>query len=184
MAEITLIPKDYKKEKVSLESVFSKAGILVVILIFLSLLVYGGLFFYNRSLSGQLSTLQGQIEEIDKQRDEKFEKEVVSLEKVLKNLKIILKNHFYWTNIFSALENLAVPQLSFSDFSGKVEVDGSVNLLLKGKTMGYTYLAKQMLSLSQEELVSKIELLGVTLGTEGGLEFSLNVIFLKDILLK
>lgn len=184
MPELSLIPRDYKKGKAGLESVLPRAGILVIILIVLSLLIYGGLFFYNRSLDSQLYELQGQVDEIDRQRDKEFEKEVVSLEKALKSLKIILRSHFYWSNLFSKLENLAVPLVSFSDFSGGIDKDGSISLLLSGKSSGYTYLAKQMASFNQEGLISETSLSGVELGTEGGIEFGLITKFLRDILLQ
>lgn len=184
MPEISLIPRDHKKEKVGLESILSKAGILVIILIILSLLIYGGLFFHNRSLDNQLYELQAQVNEIDGQRDKKFEKEVISLERALKTLKTILRNHFFWSNLFSKLGNLAVPQVSLSDFKGSIEKDGSISLLLNGKSSGYTYLAKQMVSLNQEDLISEINLSEINLGTEGGIEFGLTTKFSRDILLQ
>lgn len=184
MPEVSLIPKDYKKEKISLESIFSKMGILIVVLVGLGLLGYVGLFFHSKSLNKQLQTLQGEIQKIDEQKDEVFEKEAVSLERVLKNLKTILKSHFYWSSFFSKFENLTVPQVSFSDFNGALDEDGFLTLMLAGKTSGYTYLAKQMKSFSQERFVSDINVSGINLSTEGGIEFNLNIIFSKDILLK
>lgn len=184
MSDISLIPKDYKEKKIGSETIFSKIGIFVFVLVALSLLIYGGLFFYNKSLGAQIIELQTQIKEAKKQRDVDFEKEAIPLERALRGLKTILKNHFYWSNVFSKFEKLIVPQISFSDFNGTIEKDGSVNLSLSGKTAGYTYLAKQMVSFSQEELVSDIKVSGIKLGTEGGIEFGLNISFKKDILLK
>lgn len=184
MPEVSLIPKEYKEKKFAFGVIFSKIGILAVVLVVFSLLVYGGLFFYKKSLSKELNELQVQIIEINEQRDEEFEKKVRSLDGALKSLKILLKNHLYWSNLFSKLEDLIVPWVSFSAFSGAIDKDGAVNLGLSGKTMGYTYLAKQMVSFSQDKLVSDIKISEITLGTEGGIEFGLDVTFEKDILLK
>jgi hypothetical protein len=182
--DVGLIPKGYGKEKVGFKTIFSKIGILLVGLLVLSLIIYGGLFYYNKSLTEKLSELQTQTEEINRQRDTEFEEKVISLEAALNSLSKILKNHVYWSNVFSKFESLALPQVSFSNFNAGLENDGSVKLTLSGNTSGYTYLAKQMVSFSQDELVSNIELSGINLGTEGGIGFGLNVTFLRDILLK
>lgn len=184
MSDISLIPKDYKEEKLGFKTIFPKIGILTIGLVVLSLLVYGGLFFYNKSLNNQIDEFQAQIEEINNQRDNEFEKKVKSLDNALKSLKQVLKNHLYWSSIFSKIEELTVPQVNFLDFKGTLGKDGSVKLALSGITSGYIYLAKQMVSFGQEELVSGIKVSGISLGTEGGVEFGLNVIFVKDILLK
>lgn len=183
MADISLIPKEYKAG-FNLRTIFSKTRSFVTVLILLSLLVYGGLFLYGKSLGANLEDLQNQAEELNKKRDVDFEKKVILLEKALGNLKIILKNHLYWSNLFSELGQLTVPQVSFLDFRGTIENDGSITLSLKGSIPGYTYLAKQMVSFGQEKLVSNIEVSGINLGTQGGIEFTLNINFLKDILLK
>lgn len=182
MTDISLIPKDYKERKISFGAVASKSSFLVVVLVVLSLLFYGGLFFYKKSLSSQFQDLQAKIEEIKGQRDDEFEKKAKSLDVVLKNLNTVLKKHVYWSVIFSKIGELTVPQVSFSNFNGTIEKGGSVSIVLSGKTSGYTYLAKQMKSFSQEELVSDIKVSGIALGTEGGIEFGLNINFSKDIL--
>ena len=182
--DIGLIPKGYGKEKVGFKTIFSKIGILLIGLLVLSLIVYGGLFYYNKSLTEKLSELQTQTEEINRQRDTEFEEKVISLEAALNSLKKILKNHVYWSNVFSKFESLTLPQVSFSNFNANLKDDGSVGLTISGNTSGYTYLAKQMVSFSQDELVSNIELSGINLGTEGGIGFGLSVDFLGEILLK
>ena len=182
--DIGLIPKGYGKDKVGFKTIFSKIGILLIGLSVLSLIVYGGLFYYNKSLTEKLSELRTQAEEINRQRDTEFEEKVISLEAVLNSLKKILKNHVYWSNVFSKFESLTLPQVSFSNFSASLKDDGSVGLTISGNTSGYTYLAKQMVSFSQDELVSNIGLSEINLGTEGGIEFGLSVDFLGDILLK
>lgn len=182
--DIGLIPKGYGKEKAGFKTIFSKIGILLIGLLVLSLVVYGSLLYYNKSLTNQLSELQTQTEEINKQRDTEFEGKVISLEAALNSLNKILKNHLYWSNVFSKFESLTLPQVNFSNFSANLKDDGSVNLTLSGSASGYTYLAKQLVSFSQDELVSNIGLSGISLGTEGGISFGLSVEFLGDILLK
>lgn len=184
MADISLIPKEYEERKFSFRNIFSKMGFLTSILVVLSLLVYGGLSLYNKSLINQLEKIQSQIGEADKQRDIDFEKKAISLEKALNSLKIVLKSQVYWSNLFSKLEELTVPQVNLSNFNGRTEKNGFVSVTLDGSAAGYTYLAKQMVSFSQEKSISDIGVSGIKLGTEGGIEFVLNINFLKDVLLK
>ena len=183
MADISLIPKDYKKG-LSIEAIFSKIGIFVFALVIIGLLIYGGLVFYNKSLVKDIKETENKIKELNDQKDKDFEKGAVSLDKALNSLKNILKNHLYWSNVFSKFEKTTVPQVVFSNFSGSINQDGSVALSLNGKTSGYTYLAKQMVSFGQEKMVSGIELSGISISSQGGIEFVLNINFSKDILLK
>jgi len=183
MADISLIPKDYKaRTKIKLS--FSKAEIFIGGLIILGLLFYGGLLVYNRSLDKQLEAIQIRIEKVDEQRDIEFEKETILLERSLKNLKEILKNHLYWSNLLSKIENLTLSQMSFSKFSGQLNENDSIDLTLKGKTPGYSLLAKQMVSFNENRSVSSLNVSRLGLGTEGGIEFELNINLLKNILLK
>lgn len=183
MTEISLIPKA-QKEKTGAESIFSKLGIIVLILFVASILIYGGLFFYNKSLESNLYELQQEIKIVDEQRDIEFEKELIPLEKTLKDLKTILKDHLFWSDLLIKFEGLVVPQVTFLDFSGGLDESGSINLDLNGRTLAYTYLAKQMVSFANENLISDVELSVIKLGTEGGIEFEISINFKKDILLK
>ena len=183
--EISLIPKDYKGEKRSgLRDILSKVAILAVVLVVLSLLAWGGLSFYNKSLGNRLAEISTQIEEIDEQRNEELEKELKSLDKIFQSLKTVLENHLFWSNFFSKLENLTVPEVYFLDFGANIEQEGFVKLMLSGETSSYTYLARQMKSFSQESMVSEVEASGIGLGPEGGLAFELSINFSKDILFK
>ena len=67
---ISLIPKE--GEKIKIENIFSKIGIVLIVLIILAAGIYGGLFFYNEKLNQQILAIKGQIEELDKNRNPEF----------------------------------------------------------------------------------------------------------------
>jgi len=180
--EISLIPKEHKKEGI-LAIIVSRLGILAIISVILSLSVYGGLNFYKKGLQDDLVSLKNQARELNQQRDKNFEEEVKSLDQTLKDLKIILKNHIFWSKLFSLIEELAVPQVAFSEFSGSLAKDGPLIKVL-GETSGYTYLAKQIRSLEQHALISAPKVGNISLSTKGGIEFELIINFAKDILKK
>jgi len=181
--EISLIPKERKERKGLLMLIGSKLGILAMALIILSLLIYGGLTFYKNRLEEDLFLLKTRIEELNQNRDRNFEKEVKSLDQALKNLKIILQNHVYWSNLFSVIEKLVVPQVTFSEFSSKIEKGDSV-VSMAGETSGYTYLAKQIRSFEQHSLISGSKVRNISLGTKGGIEFEMDIIFKRGVLKK
>ena len=184
MSDISLIPKEYKKTKIGFGRVISKIGVIAIILVILALLAYGGLLFYSSKMEENINSIQAQIKELNQQRDEEFEKEVVATDKALKNLKTIFKNHLYWSNIFSTIEELTVPELGFTGFSGNLSGSSSATISLAGRTSGYTYLAKQMVSFQENDSISGIVVSGISLSTEGGIEFVLNINFSEDILLQ
>ncbi len=181
--EISLIPKEYKG-KTGFGAIFSKAGIFIVVLLVFAILVYAGLFYYNRSLNDQYNEFQKALDDLNTKRDVAFEKEVISLEKTLKNLKTALRGHVYWSALFAKFEKLTVPQISFSKLSAGLQNDGSPYLTLNGRASNYSSLAKQMAAFANDPLVSDVKISGINLGTEGGIDFSLNINFLKDILQK
>ncbi len=183
MADVSLIPKESKSKSIFV-TIFSKIGIWVIVLLFLSLGAYGALYYYNNSLNAEFQDLKDQVEEMNKQRDAEFEKKVLSLERRMLFFEDVFENHTYWSNVFSKLEEVTIPQVRFKDFNGRVSKDGSVNIDLDGHTSGYTYLAKQMVSFLDDKLVSNLEVSNLSLTSEGGIEFSFNVNFLKDILNK
>ena len=183
MDNISLIPKDYKKEGI-FKSTSSKIELILVISIILALVLFGGLFFYQKSLSSELEGLQAEAAELEGQRDKEFENKAVPFEKTLKNLKVVLDKHLYWSKLLSEIESLAVPQVSFSNFNGILESDGLVKLILDGNAMGYTYLAKQLTSFGQEKSVLNIETDNIRLGSEKGIDFEFIIKFAKDTLLK
>lgn len=184
MSDISLIPKEYKKTKVGFGRAISKIGTIAIILVILALLVYGGLLFYSSKLEENIDSIQAQIKELNQQRDEEFEKEVISVDKTLKNLKTVFKNHLYWSNIFSTIEELTVPEVGFTGFSGNISESNSVNISLTGRTSGYTYLAKQMVSFQEDDSISGVTVAGIALSTEGGIEFTLNINFSEGSLLQ
>jgi len=179
---ISLIPKE--GEKIKIENIFSKIGIVLIVLIILAAGIYGGLFFYNEKLNQQILAIKGQIEELDKNRNPEFENRVILLERKLLALKEVLNKHFFWSNLLSKIEKLAVPQIIFTGLEAEANEDGSLRAVLSGISPGYTYLAKQFVSFSNDQSVSKINIPGISLSPEGGLEFDIYLDFKNGFLIQ
>lgn len=182
MVEVNLIPKEYKKRKERLATIFSKTGGVVLVLLILSLLLYGGLLLYQNKLNKNLDSIKKEIEILEQKIDWDKGQAIIDLDKKLGILKDLFEDHLYWSKLFSKIEELTLPEAYFSEakliFSGD-----KVNVGLFGNTLTYTALARQMKSFQEESLVEKVKVSNISLSSEGGIKFDLEVIFSKDILL-
>jgi len=181
MEEINLIPKEYKGKKADFRDIFSKTGGIVLGLLILSLLVFGGLLLYKNKIQGKLDEVKQNIVNLDAKRNSNEELAIYYADKKLNIVEGLFRNHFYWSKLFTKIQELTVPEVYFSDFKSsflneKLEVD------LNGHARTYTALAKQMVGFKEDSSVEKISLRDTSLSEAGGIEFGFSIIFKKDIL--
>jgi len=182
MNGINLVPKEYRKKTFEFSEIFSKIGGIFLILLILSLLLFGGLFFYKKGLNKELSEIKQEILILDQQRTPEIEEKIGNLNEKLKILKEIFNNHLYWSELFTRMENLALKTAYFSDI-GMGFLEGELVVDLSGNALTYTALAQQMLSFQQDSAVKEIKVSNIILGNKSGVDFNLQVKFSKDILL-
>lgn len=182
MTDINLVPAEYRKKRMGLGAIFSKTVGIILVLLILSLLVYGGLLIYKKSLTQERNNLDKKISDLESKRDSKLENAIYKSDKKLISVENLFKNHFYWSNVFVKIEQLVVPRAYFTDAKTNI-VDASVSLILTGKSNTYTDLAKQMVSLEEDALVEKIELSDIKSNEGGGIEFVLTILVSKPILI-
>ena len=92
MVDINLVPREYKEEKQKFAGIFSKAGKIAIALLILSLLIYGGLLFYNSKLQARLDNINDEISNIEQKRDLDKENKMIDLDKKLSVLKEMFDN--------------------------------------------------------------------------------------------
>lgn len=183
MVDVNLIPKEYRKRKEKLSAIFSKTGGIALILFILSLLFYGGLLLYQGKLSENLESIKEEVMLLDQKRDPDTEKAIIDSDKRLEVLKELFEEHFYWSKIFSKIEELVVSEAYFSQSKLSFSEE-MVDVSFAGNTLTYTTLARQILSFQEESSVEKVKVSGISLSSDGGIDFNLEVVFSKDILLK
>ena len=182
MVDVNLLPAEYKKRKGVLKIIFSKTGGAVLILVILSLLLYGGLLFYQNGLKEDLNAIKEEIAILDLKRDVEMETAIVDLDEKLGVLKGLFEDHLYWSRLLSKIEQLTIPRAYFSN--AKVYLlNEKINITFSGNASSYTNLARQILSFQEEPFVESVKVSGISLSTRGGIDFSLLVIFSKNILL-
>jgi Tfp pilus assembly protein PilN len=181
MPEINLIPTEYKKKRIGLGAVFSKAVGIGLVLLVLSLLVYGGLLIYKKTLTQKISGLTQNISDLESKRDSKLENSVYKADKKLTAVENLFKDHLYWSKIFAKIESSVVPEAYFLTAETTIAND-KVSLTLSGNSKSYTGLAKQIISFKKDALVEKIELSDIKLSEAGGIDFTLIISLNKSVL--
>jgi len=181
MTDINLIPKEYKRKGVALGTIFSKTGSIILILLILSLLIYGGLLFYKKGIQKNLDNIDQEIKNLESKRSVESEESIYSADKKMDLVENIFTNHIYWSKFLTKIEELVVPQVYFSESNLSI-VDNQVNVIFSGNAKTYTGLAQQMVAFSEDPLVEKIELTKTTLNKDGGIDFGFSILFSKNVL--
>ncbi len=170
---IKIIPGDhqgsgFETKGDSLLSLFEpKAGVILtasIIFLTLSLLIWGGLWWYQNSIVQKTTLVTSRIDELQAQRDVEIEKVLIELDKSIKNLDEVLKDRIYPVNIFNVLEDLVLPEVFFSSFSSDVsEATVSTHVIAQN----YKILAEQMIVFKESSRIENVEFNSINLGDEG-----------------
>jgi len=182
MAEINLVPIEYRERRERWKKVFSKTTFLVLFLVILSLLLYGGTIIYNKKLNTNLELIKQEISLLATKRAPDEEEAIIDLDAKISVLKKVFQVHTYWSEVFKKIEALTMQDVYFSDAKLILEKDG-ISLQFSASTDTYTSLAKQMLSFQEEPTTQKLEISNMALSEEGGIKFSLSSVFPLKILL-
>ena len=160
--EVNLIPEEFLKLPTDLFKIKIYSILKIsFILLFLMLLIYGGLFYYSYYLTKQGEDLDNQVAQIDLEI-EKFsgvKDQIIKLQERTESLLTILDKHFYWTKFFELLEKNTINDVYFTDFSA--QKSGIVALAGKGKT--YESVARQLLAFqSAKDFIKSVEINAAT----------------------
>jgi len=162
--------------------IFSKTGGIILILLILGLLLYGGLLFYSQKLNKTLNDVKQSITDLDSKRSPQLEDTIIKTDKKLVLIEGLFKKHFYWSQIFGKIEELTVPQVYFSETKMSF-ADEKLNIIFAGSSPTYTALAQQMASFKGEPLVEEVEVSNIALSEQKGIKFDLSIIFSQNALL-
>ena len=153
-----------KSEQKPEEKIRFKASVpillyLGILLFFLALASYGGLFLLNRAQERATQTLLSEIKRKEGELRSEIIDQIFLLEARLKNLRTLLENHKFVSRLFGLVGETTLPLVRFSTFnfqSGTNKVD------MAGQTLSYGLLAKQIGILERHPDIEKVEFGGLS----------------------
>ncbi|MCJ7829541.1 hypothetical protein MUP50_00425 [Patescibacteria group bacterium] len=102
------------------------------------------------------------------------EKELLPLEQKIADFAKLLSEHKKPLSIFEFFERICLPTVWFSSFDF---TPGERKVIVSGKTDSFTTLEQQYLVLKQEPILKNINLSGISIDEEGGVNFSFLLTF-------
>lgn len=181
MADISLLPKEYSTKFESAPRSAGKVHALSYLLLFIVLAAWGGLYFYNKQTTDQISRIDEEIGAISFEGREQEVAKINEATEKLGKFKSILDLHAYPSYIFNAIEKLTLKNVYF----GKFSLDTKKNeMFLSGVADSYASFAKQITALkTKSDFVRAIEIQSTRLSKEG-VEFDLRIVMIDGVLVK
>jgi len=178
------MPETLLKHESAAEKVRAKYGkpafLFISLVIFLvTLAIYGGLVFYNRS---QKAVYQELVDELQAKKDE-LRPEILNpiflLDTRIKNLRSLLSNHTFTSNIFKLLEADTHPRVRFTSFNFNRDTK---KIDMSAEAANYAVIAQQISILERDSLVDKVEFGGLSATANNTIGFRLAIVFKPTLL--
>ena len=174
MDNIDLIPKKPKEEPFWQELLFYISFLFLAV----SLLFCIGFGVLANRSSLELERVNNELAKEKTQSQINTEAEVLSYQKKVSAFSILLKQRKPLSKIFDLLEKEVHPGIFFTKMGFTVNSD---KLQISGVADNFQALGQQTLILKKDPLVGQIDLKQVGIGKYGGVEFSFEVVFDKQI---
>lgn len=133
-------------------------------------------FYFDRSIKQISQKIQEKdlaAAPLDNAIKEK-EGEITLVKQKIDDFGKLLSEHKKPLNIFGFLERICLPNVWFSNFDFSF---GEGGLTVSGETDSFITLEQQLLVLKQDPLVKSVTLSGISMGKEGGANFSFLITF-------
>lgn len=186
MAEINLLRNELQTNRqLSLNRAGKIAAYIVITLVILEGLFYGGLLLYEYGMNKKIMALEQENANTDLEisKTEKDRLKAIALQSRIKGLDLLLDQHIFWSEIFKELEKVTYKQAKFSGLEGD---EGEQRIIVSGEVASYEDLAKLILGLKTSGQIKDVTLENSALasGEEQVYSFSLELKFDPKILQK
>lgn len=170
---LQLLPETRKKIELKIPG---ENRLLIIGAVFLVLVAVtaGSFSFYQRSLENKISALDEDIKTNEAQRDKTAENNILILNKQVGLLNRLLSDHILWTKGFGRISNDLEAQVQFKSFAVNLNEN---KITMRAATNSYATIARQMASFVNDESIKDVSLDGVTVLTNGTMEFSMTLAF-------
>ena len=194
--KFSFIPKS-SSGKPKQKIIYQQAGLSIfmkmsVFLFFVSLLAFGGAFFYKTSITKQIEELTISLERAKAAFDPNLIAEIERLTSDLAVAGKVLGEHRLPSGIFNIVEDLAHNDVKFSRFdysftpsqlsgipgtTSKGFSGSSARVTIMGEAKNYTILAEQSKIMEESNKVDAFSFSNFTLSETGNVTFDLNMVF-------
>lgn len=125
-------------------------------------------------------TLQDLEKEIEEKKSEKkaLEEEILNYQKKIEDFSFLLDQHLVNLNFFNFFEKISHPKVWFSDFNS---IPGEAKIKVSGQAESFQVLGQQLLIFKAEPLIENLNLSEISLGEEGKIKFTFNLILSPQI---
>lgn len=174
--QTSFIPKkSIVQERVSEASSFGLVMIISIFILFCTLLVIGGLYFYKKSIDANIIKMEQDLN-LAKSRFEPAKIiELQLLDKRLRASSEVLSKHVAMTPIFKALQAITMKTVRFTKFNSEYAGGGSkVSIKMSGIANGYRTVALQADLFTTEKNFIDPVFSNLTLDLKGNVLFDLN----------
>ena len=159
---------------------FSWPVILLTICLIL-LLGLAGTYYYlydsSKKLSQEIQEKEKALIETDSERT--LKEELLSIEGKINTFSKLLSRHKKPLNIFNFIEETCHPDVWFSGFNFD---STKAIVIVSGQAKSFVVLGQQLIILKEVENLKDINLSGISIGEEGGVDFTLQLTFEPQIL--
>lgn len=177
MPELQLLPEKTTRVQLSAPRKLG-SGILFLIT---ALILYGGIFFYNRNLETRVQELDNQFLIFNQARDDVEEGRITEIESKIEQSQTLLDEHIFWSKGFQKIQNLTLPSVQFQSLTASVP---ELKFEFKAVAPNLTSIAKQGANFLTEDSVIDLAIGQIKILTSGQTEFVVRLTFDRDKFLK
>lgn len=135
-----------------------------------------GVYFYQRSLVGQIADLDQRLAAARNAFEPGFIDQAAALDKRIEAAKALLAKHIVVSPVFALLERDTIESVRFDSFDFEAKGDGTFSLNLKGEARSFSAVALQSDAFSQEKLFRSVTISNLDLDTNGNVTFEVNAV--------
>lgn len=176
MADLTFIPKREAQFETKPGPKFGLLGFGAFLLLIVSLILFGGSFFYKQGLNKDIKKMIQEIERQKEEFDPALINELILTSKNIEAAKSVVREHQIVSSVFALLEENTLSKVSFQKFADK-----KTAVSLEGESSNYEEIAKQVLILKANPLVEEIQFSRLA-KSQNKINFGLEIILKPEIL--
>lgn len=182
MEQVSFIPKSKLTKPVYKPKGPGAIVLISVLLLFISGLMLGGAFMYEKMLTNRIDVLSESMKRARASFEPAFINQLDQTAKQVKAGEALLDQHRVITPVFEFLEEKTLETVSLNSFDYSSLSGGSPVLQLSGAAKSYSTLALQIEEFQTGNNLVGITTSGLTLGGDGSVNFDARLIFKSEFI--